>query len=111
MRTNPLGVCSSLLLVSSTVIFAPACARSDEAQPPPGGPDAAQESGAGEIDGARANPFGKAEVMHAWTRMDWFWRSAAERQAYLSGGIYKAATLAGVDVDRTGNVYVTTPRW
>lgn len=28
---------------------------------------------------ARAAPFGKAEVVHAWTRMDWAWRSDAEQ--------------------------------
>jgi len=60
---------------------------------------------------ARNAPFGNAEVMHSWTRMDWVWRSGAEQAAYTADGVYKAATLAGVDVDRKGNVYVTTPRW
>ncbi|WP_394831466.1 major royal jelly family protein [Pendulispora rubella] len=111
MKTNPFGMYIGLLLVSGSAIAALACARNDEAQMPPGGVDAAQESGAVEVDAAQGNPFGKAEVMHSWTRMDWFWRSAAERQAYVSAGVYKGATLAGVDVDRKGNVYVTTPRW
>jgi sugar lactone lactonase YvrE len=60
---------------------------------------------------AQAESFGKAEVLHSWTRMDWVWRNAAEQAAYNSNGVYKAATLAGVDVDRKGNTYVTTPRW
>jgi sugar lactone lactonase YvrE len=60
---------------------------------------------------AEAAPFGKAEVQHAWTRMDWVWRSSAEQAAYTEGAVYKAATLAGVDADRKGNLYVTTPRW
>lgn len=60
---------------------------------------------------ARAATFGKAELVHAWTRMDWAWRNRAEQDAYTADGVYKAATLAGVDVDRKGNMYVTTPRW
>lgn len=55
--------------------------------------------------------FGKPEVLHGWTRMDYVWRSTAEQQAYTNDGVYKAATLAGVDADRKGNLYVTTPRW
>jgi sugar lactone lactonase YvrE len=65
----------------------------------------------GGSDDAEAASFGKAEVQHAWTRMDWVWRSSAEQAAYTDGGVYKAATLAGVDADRKGNLYVTTPRW
>lgn len=60
---------------------------------------------------AQAKPFGKAEVVHAWTRMDWVWRSEAEKSAFIADGVYKGAFLAGVDVDRKGNMYVTTPRW
>ena len=37
--------------------------------------------------------------------------TAYEQAAYTANGVYKAATLAGVDVDRKGNIYVTTPRW
>jgi sugar lactone lactonase YvrE len=57
-----------------------------------------------------AQDFGKPELVHSWTRMDWAWRNAAEQAAYADG-VYKAATLAGVDIDRKGNTYVTTPRW
>jgi sugar lactone lactonase YvrE len=60
---------------------------------------------------AQAQAFGKAEVLHSWTRMDWVWRNSAEQTAYNSNSVFKAATLAGVDVDRKGNTYVTTPRW
>ncbi len=60
---------------------------------------------------AQSGSFGKPEVLHGWTRMDYVWRSAAEKQAYANDGVYKAATLAGVDADRNGNLYVTTPRW
>ena len=60
---------------------------------------------------AQTTGFGKPEVLHGWTRMDYVWRSAAEQAAYTSDGVYKAATLAGVDADRKGNLYVTTPRW
>jgi sugar lactone lactonase YvrE len=65
----------------------------------------------GSDDAVAAEPFGRAEVIHAWTRMDWYWRSAADERAYTTNQTYKAATLAGVDVDRKGNVYATTPRW
>ena len=65
--------------------------------------------GAAEV--AQAAPFGKAEVVHSWTRMDWNWRNSAEQAAYTTDAVYKAATLAGVDADRKGNLYVTTPRW
>lgn len=60
---------------------------------------------------AQTRSFGKPELLHGWTRMDYVWRSAAEQAAYTNDGVYKAATLAGVDVDRKGNLYVTTPRW
>jgi sugar lactone lactonase YvrE len=60
---------------------------------------------------AQAQAFGKAELLHSWTRMDWVWRNSAEQTAYNANSVYKAATLAGVDVDRRGNTYVTTPRW
>jgi sugar lactone lactonase YvrE len=73
---------------------------------------AAVAVGCGGSDEVAAAPtFGKAEVLHAWTRMEWYWRSGAEAAAFAANGVFKAATLAGVDVDRKGNVYVTTPRW
>ncbi|WP_394842108.1 major royal jelly family protein [Pendulispora brunnea] len=111
MRTNRYGNFAALALASSAGIFVAACARSDETPAPSGKPDAEHATPSSERDAERETPFGKAEVMHSWTRMDWFWRTAAERQSYQSGGAYKAATLAGVDIDRKGHVYVTTPRW
>jgi sugar lactone lactonase YvrE len=63
------------------------------------------------ISSAHAQGFGKAELVYGWTRMDWVWRNKAEQAAYTANGVYKAATLAGVDIDRKGNMYVTTPRW
>jgi sugar lactone lactonase YvrE len=60
---------------------------------------------------ALAENFGKPELVHSWSRMEWVWRTSTEQAAYSNDGVYKAATLAGVDVDRKGNMYVTTPRW
>lgn len=90
MRKNRFGWSAALAVAASTVTFIAACGGSDEAE---------------------AAQFGKAEVVHSWTRMEWVWRSGAEQAAYTADGVYKAATLAGVDVDRKGNIYVTTPRW
>lgn len=90
MRKNRFGWPTVLAVAASTLTFVTACGGSDEAE---------------------AAQFGKAEVVHAWTRMDWVWRSGAEQAAYTADGVYKSATLAGVDVDRKGNIYVTTPRW
>jgi sugar lactone lactonase YvrE len=83
---------ATVVLTLGTVAVIAACGGSDSAQ-------------------AQAQPFGKAELVHAWTRMDWVWRSGVEQAAYAADGVYKAATLAGVDMDRKGNMYVTTPRW
>jgi sugar lactone lactonase YvrE len=90
MTKNRFGWSAALAIAASTLTFIAACGGSDDAE---------------------AAQFGKAEVVHAWTRMDWVWRSGAEQAAYTADGVYKAATLAGVDVDRKGNIYVTTPRW
>jgi sugar lactone lactonase YvrE len=90
MKTFRFGWATTLAVALSAAALTAACGGSEEAQ---------------------AAPFGKAEVVHSWTRMDWVWRSSAEQAAYTTDGVYKAATLAGVDVDRKGNVYVTTPRW
>jgi hypothetical protein len=90
MRKNRFGWATALAVAASAVTLIAACGGSDEAE---------------------AGQFGKAEVVHSWKRMDWVWRSGAEQAAYTADGVYKAATLAGVDVDRKGNVYVTTPRW
>jgi sugar lactone lactonase YvrE len=90
MKAIRFGWASTLALALSAATLTAACGGSEDAQ---------------------AAPFGKAEVVHSWTRMDWVWRSSAEQAAYTADGVYKAATLAGVDVDRKGNVYVTTPRW
>lgn len=51
------------------------------------------------------------ELIYAWTQMEYDFPTAAEAQFYTTNQIYKKACLAGVDVDRKGNVYVTTPRW
>jgi sugar lactone lactonase YvrE len=58
-----------------------------------------------------ASNFGQPQLLHSWTKMLWNWRTAAEQTAYEQNGVFKAATLAGVDSDRRGNLYVTTPRW
>lgn len=60
---------------------------------------------------ADAPAFSEKQLVHSWTRMEWLWRSGAEAAQFDADGIYKSATLAGVDVDRKGNIYVTTPRW
>lgn len=90
MRKNRFGWSAALAVAASTVTLIAACGGSNEAE---------------------AAQFGKAEVVHSWTRMDWAWRNAGEQATYTADGVYKAATLAGVDVDRKGNIYVTTPRW
>lgn len=58
-----------------------------------------------------AAEFGKPELLHSWTRLQYEFSSPAAAQDYVSNEVYKKAVLAGVDVDRNGNVYVTTPRW
>lgn len=60
---------------------------------------------------SNALAFGQPELLHGWTKMVWNWRSAAEQAAYEKNSVFKAATLAGVDADSNGNIYVTTPRW
>jgi sugar lactone lactonase YvrE len=55
--------------------------------------------------------FGAPELVYAWTRVDYELPDAASRRAYEDGGVYAKTLLAGVDVDRTGRVFVTTPRW
>ncbi len=60
---------------------------------------------------AQATPYGKPELVYAWTSMRFDFRTPAEADAYRDHEVYKKAPLAGVDVDRRGNIYVTTPRW
>src|SRR5450432_2114434 len=61
--------------------------------------------------GARAPAYGKPELLYAWTSMPFEFRTAGEAATYREQGIDKKAPLAGVDLDRRGNLYVTTPRW
>lgn len=63
------------------------------------------------VDPAARPTFGVPELVYSWTRMEYDFRTEAEARAYEADAIYKKAPLAGVDVDRHGNVYVTTPRW
>src|ERR1700690_3182759 len=58
-----------------------------------------------------APTYGKPELLYAWTSMPYEFRTAGEADAYRVGEVYKKATLAGVELDRRGNLYVTTPRW
>jgi sugar lactone lactonase YvrE len=53
----------------------------------------------------------KRELVHAWTRMDFAFRTDAERKSYFDDKVYAKAALAGVDVARDGTVFVTVPRW
>ncbi|MCA2980473.1 MAG: SMP-30/gluconolactonase/LRE family protein [Myxococcaceae bacterium] len=50
-------------------------------------------------------------LVFAWTSMPFDFRTSSEAEAYRDAGVFKRAPLAGVEVDREGNVYVTTPRW
>jgi sugar lactone lactonase YvrE len=43
--------------------------------------------------------------------MAYDFQSEAEANEYEIRQVYRRAPLAGVDLDRRGNVYVTTPRW
>lgn len=60
---------------------------------------------------ARAEQAPTLELVHSWTRMDWAWRNADEAQAFARARLHEKATLAGLAVDRSGALYVTTPRW
>jgi len=54
---------------------------------------------------------GAPALVYSWTRLPYDFRDATEARAYVDERVYEKAALAGVDVDRHGNVYVTTPRW
>lgn len=54
--------------------------------------------------------FGKPELAHAWVTMEYAPCQASENLAPGSRA-YHGAALAGVERDRRGNTYVTTPRW
>jgi sugar lactone lactonase YvrE len=60
---------------------------------------------------ARAQPATPRELVHAWTRMDFAFRSDADRKAYDDNKVYAKTALAGVDVARDGRLLVTVPRW
>ncbi len=51
------------------------------------------------------------EVVYAWSKLTYDFRTPEEASAFESRGIVTRTALAGVEVDRRGNVYVTTPRW
>ena len=51
-----------------------------------------------------------AELLHAWTRMDWAFPTEVQRAAFDDGAVYAQAPLHGVEGDRAGNIYVSTPR-
>jgi sugar lactone lactonase YvrE len=55
--------------------------------------------------------FGAPALVYAWTRVDYEFATADARAAYEQGRVYEKTLLAGVDVDRAGRVFVTTPRW
>ena len=55
--------------------------------------------------------FGEPQLVAAWTKIQWYFRSNAEAAQYEADKTYEAAALAGVHLDRKGNMYVTTPRW
>lgn len=50
-------------------------------------------------------------LVYAWTAMPFDFRTADEAKAYRDAQVFARAPLAGVEVDRRGHVYVTTPRW
>jgi sugar lactone lactonase YvrE len=56
-------------------------------------------------------PSGAPEVLYAWTTLPYDFRDEASARAYVEHGVASKAALAGVEVDRRGHVYVTTPRW
>jgi sugar lactone lactonase YvrE len=60
---------------------------------------------------ARAVPAAKPELIYAWTRIAYEFRTPEEARAYETGEIYKKAMLAGVHLARDGRMFVTTPRW
>ncbi|HUJ61167.1 MAG TPA: L-dopachrome tautomerase-related protein [Kofleriaceae bacterium] len=60
---------------------------------------------------APAPAFGRPELVYAWTRVAYDFPSADAARAYERDGVYEKTLLAGVDIDRRGRVFVTTPRW
>ena len=50
------------------------------------------------------------ELLHAWTRMEWNFPTEEARAAFEDGEVYARAPLHGVEADRDGNIYVSTPR-
>ncbi len=61
-----------------------------------------------------AQPSGASStpaLVFAWTSMPFDFRTPEEANAYRDARVFARAPLAGVEVDRRGNVYVTTPRW
>ncbi len=59
----------------------------------------------------RASAFGAPELVYAWTRIPFDFRDAAAARAYDRDRVYTKTLLAGVDLDRRGRMFVTTPRW
>lgn len=55
--------------------------------------------------------YGRPELVYVWTRMAYEFRSETDAREYEANRVYEKAPLAGVDLDRRNNVYVTTPRW
>jgi sugar lactone lactonase YvrE len=55
--------------------------------------------------------FGAPELVYAWNRIAYEFRSAADAIAYDADRIYEKTILAGVDLDRRDRMFVTTPRW
>ena len=53
----------------------------------------------------------RPELVFAWASMPFDFRTPDEAKAYRDAKVFSRAPLAGVEVDHSGNVYVTTPRW
>jgi sugar lactone lactonase YvrE len=62
------------------------------------------------VAGCASAPFGKPELVYSWNRVE-FELGSDDARAYEAGEVYKHTLLAGVDIDRRGRMFVTTPRW
>lgn len=68
-------------------------------------------SGCATFDHPEKLELGEPELVHAWTRMDYEPCDSLKSPTPGALPVYNGAVLAGVELDRRGNIYVTTPRW
>lgn len=79
---------------TATLVLLAACGGTDDAPPPPP---------------ADAGP--KLEVVAQWDRLQYDLGDAAAEKAYNDNQVYKRVLMQGVQVDKDGNIYVSTARW